>query len=126
MPLKTVLTGSPLIMKRKASLFHSVNQWSETQQLHSNPVSRQRSHVIVVIVVLPQPPLMTLSSLAPSLRKPTNRILTEHIQFPDFPERSAEFVDAESINDGVDCRVAMGEDNGDVNEELWLIAGRAK
>lgn len=69
---------------------------------------------------------MTLSSLAPSLRKPTDWILTKHVLFPDFPERCAEFLDAESVHDGVDGRVAVGEDDGDVNEEHWLITGRAK
>lgn len=69
---------------------------------------------------------MTLSSLAPSLRKPTDWILTKHVQFPDFPERCAELLDAESINDGVGGRVAVGEDDGNVYEVLWLIVGRAK
>lgn len=69
---------------------------------------------------------MTLSSLATSLRKPTNWILTKHVQFPDFAERCAKFLDAESINDGIDSRVAMGEDDGDVNKEHWLVAGWAK
>ncbi len=69
---------------------------------------------------------MTLSSLAPSLRKPTDWILTKHVLFPDFPECCAEFLDSESINDGVDGRVAMGEDDGNVNEEHWLITARAK
>lgn len=69
---------------------------------------------------------MTLSSLAPSLRKPTDRILTEHVLFPDFPERRAELLDAERVHDGVDGRVAVGEDDGDVNEEHRLVAGGAK
>lgn len=69
---------------------------------------------------------MTLSSLAPSLRKPTDRILTKHVQFPDFPKRCAEFLDAKSINDGIDGRVTVRENDGDVNEEHWLITGRTK
>lgn len=69
---------------------------------------------------------MTLSSLAPSLRKTANWILTEHILLPDFPERCTELLDAESINDGVDGGVAVAEDDGDVNEECWLIAGGAE
>lgn len=44
---------------------------------------------------------MTLTSLASSLRKTTNWIPTEQVLFPDFPESCAEFLDAESINDGV-------------------------
>lgn len=69
---------------------------------------------------------MTLSSLTPSLRKPPDWILTKHILFPDFPERRAEFLDAESVHDGVDGRVSVGEDDGDVDEEHRLITGRAK
>ncbi len=69
---------------------------------------------------------MTLSSLAPSLRKPADRILTKYELFPDFTERCAEFLDAESVNNGVHSRVAVSEDDGDVNEEHWLITGRAK
>lgn len=108
------------------SLLHSVNQWRETNQLHSNPISCQRSHIIIVVIVLPQPRLITLSSLAPSLRKPTYWILTKHIESPDFPESSAEFLDAESVNDGVDSRVAMGKDDGNINKEHRPFTGRAK
>lgn len=66
----------------------------------ANPVSRQRSHV--VIVMLPEPPLSALPSLAPPLRESSPRILTEHVEFPDFPEGRAELLDAESVDDGVD------------------------
>lgn len=68
---------------------------------------------------------MTLFSLASSLRKTTNWIPTEQVLFPDFPERCTEFLDAESINDGVDSRVAVGEDDGDVYE-FWLVTFRAE
>lgn len=69
---------------------------------------------------------MTLSSLAPSLRKPTDWILTTHVEFPDFPKCCTEFLDAESVNNGVDSRVAVGEDDGDVNEVYCLITFREK
>lgn len=69
---------------------------------------------------------MTLSSLAPSLRKPTHWILTKHVLFPDFTERCAEFLNTESVHNGVDGRVAVGKDDGDVNEEHRLVTGRAK
>lgn len=60
------------------------------------------------------------------MREPTDWILTKHILFPYFPERSAEFLYAEGVHDGVDGRVSVGEDDGDVNEEHWLITSRAK
>lgn len=69
---------------------------------------------------------MTLSSLAASLGKTTDWILTEHILFPDFPESRAELLDAESVDDRVDGRVAVGEDDSDVNEEHGLVAVRAE
>ena len=97
-----------------------------TFQLHSNQISSQRSHIIVIIIILPLPRPMTLSSLAPSLRTTTNWILTKDVLFPDFPERCAKLLDTESVNNRVDSRVAMGENDGNVNEEHWLVAGRAE
>lgn len=69
---------------------------------------------------------MTVSSLAPSLRKLTDWILTQHKLFPDFPECYAEFFDAESINDGVDGWIAVGKEDSNVNEKHWLVTCRAE
>lgn len=103
-----------------------MSQKSETQQFHCNPVSCQRSNIIIVVVLLPEPPLITQSSLTPPLREPRPRILAEHVQFPDFPEGRAKFLDAEGVNDGVDGRVAVSEDDGDVDQKLWRAVFRAK
>lgn len=84
-------------------------------------ISRRRSHVVVV-VVLPQPCLVTSSPLAPPLREATDRVPTEHVLFPDFPEGRAEFLDPESVDDGVDGGVAVREDDGNVNEEHRRVA----
>lgn len=69
---------------------------------------------------------MTPSSLAASLREPSSRILTEHVQFPDFLEGRTEFLDTESVNDGVDGRVAVREDDRDVHEDLGVLVGGAE
>lgn len=103
-----------------------MGQKSETQGFHCNPVSCQRSHIIVVVVLLPQPPLITQSSLTPPLREPSSGILAQHVQFPDFPKGRAELLDAEGVNNGVDGRVAVSQDDGDVDEKLWLAVFRAK
>lgn len=60
------------------------------------------------------------------MRKTTDWIPTKHVLFPDFLERRAELFDAESINDGVDGGVAMGEKDGDVNEVFRLVTFRAE
>lgn len=103
-----------------------VCQKSETQQFLYNPVSCQRSHIIIVVVLLPEPPLITQSSLTPPLREPSPGILAEHVQFPDFPKGCAELLDAEGVNNGVDGRVAVSEDDGDVDQKLRLAVVRAK
>lgn len=95
-------------------------------QLHSNPISFQRSHIIIVIIIVLQPPLSALSSVAPPLRKLSGCIVTKHIQFPNLFKCCAEFLDAESIYYGVDGRVAMAEDDGNGNEEQWFITSRTK
>lgn len=69
---------------------------------------------------------MAPPSLTAFLREPGSRILAEEVQFPDFAEGRAEFLDAESVNDGVDRRVAVGEDDCYVNEELGLLARGAE
>lgn len=76
--------------------------------------------------MLPEPPLITQSSLTPPLREPSPGFLTEHVQFPDFPEGCAELLDAEGVNNGVDGRVAVSEDDRDVDEKLRLAVVRAK
>lgn len=45
---------------------------------------------------------------------------------PDFPEGRAELFNAESVDNWVDSRVAMGEQDGDIEEDNWLLALRAK
>lgn len=93
--------------------------------LGSSLINGRGSHIIVVVVLL-QPHAITPSSLAASLREPSSRILTEHVQFPDFLEGRAEFLDAESVNDGVDGRVAVGEGDRGVHEDLWVLTGGAE
>lgn len=53
-------------------------------------------------------------------------LLAAEVLFPDPLERSTEFLDAESVNDGVDCRVAMREQNGYINEEHGLLILRTE
>lgn len=93
---------------------------SEPPQSLNNPVCCQRSHIIIVVVLLPEPPLITQSTLTPPLRESSPGILAEHVQFPDFPKGRAELLDAEGVNNWVDGRVAVSEDDGDVDEELRL------
>lgn len=45
---------------------------------------------------------------------------------PDFPEGRAELLDAESVDDWVDSGVAVGEQDGDIEEDYGLIAVRAE
>lgn len=104
---------------------HSAGRWREAPKFHSSLISGRGSH-IVIVVVLPQPLVITPSSLAASLREPSSRVLTEHVQFPDFPEGRTEFLDTESVNDGVDGRVAVREDDRDVQEDLGVLAGGAE
>lgn len=104
--------------------FHSAGRRREAPKFHSSLINGRGSHIIVV--VLPQPRVITPSSLAASLREPSSRILTEHVQFPDFPEGRTEFLDTESINDGVDGRVAMREDDRGVHEGHGILAGGAE
>ena len=121
-----LFTAIPSSVRIKSECFPFCDHLSENSQLHSNTISWRRSHFVIVIINLPQPPVMTLSSLAPSLRKPTDRVPTKEVLFPDFPECCAEFLDAESVNDGVDGWVAVAEDDGDVNEKHLLAAGRTE
>lgn len=91
-----------------------------------NPISHQRSHIVIVILMLPEPPLSALPSLAPPLRESSPPILTEHVEFPDFPEGRAKLLDAESVDNGVDGRVAVSEDDGDVDQKPRLVTFWAK
>lgn len=75
---------------------------------------------------MPQPTLATLSSGAASLRKSLNHFATKDILLPDFPECHAELFNTKCINNGIDCRVAVAEDDGDVYEEYRLLARRAE
>lgn len=45
---------------------------------------------------------------------------------PDLPEGHAELLNAESVDNWVDSRVAVGEQDGDVEEDYGLLAVRAK
>lgn len=45
---------------------------------------------------------------------------------PDFPEGCAELLNAESVDNWVYSRVAMGEQDGDVEQNYGLLAVRAK
>lgn len=51
-------------------------------------------------------------------------LLAAEVLLPDSLERSTKFLDAESINDGVDGRVAVREQNGNINEEHGLLIRR--
>lgn len=52
--------------------------------------------------------------------------LAAEVLFPDPLERSTKFIYAESVNDGVDSRVAMREQNGYINEEHGLLILRTE
>lgn len=60
------------------------------------------------------------------MREPSPGILAEHVQFPDFPKGCAELLDAEGVNNWVDGRVAVSEDDGNVDQKLRLAVVRAK
>lgn len=53
-------------------------------------------------------------------------VLAAEVLLPDLPEGRAELLDAESVDNGVNGRVAMGEQDGDVEEDDGLLALRAK
>jgi len=82
--------------------------------------SRGRSHLVVLVA--PRSPPVTRSSR----RRPTRRILAQDKLVPDFPEGRAELLDAEGVDDGVDGRVPVREDDGDVDEGLGLVAAGAE
>lgn len=53
-------------------------------------------------------------------------VFAAEVLLPDFPEGRAELLNAESVDNWVDSRVAMGEQDGDVEEDYGLLALRAK
>lgn len=53
-------------------------------------------------------------------------LLAAEVLLPDPLKRSTKFVDAESINDRVDGRIAMREQNGNINEEHGLLTLRTE
>lgn len=118
-----VLAGNPLSAKATSVPF--CRRWRDAREFRSRPKNDPGSHVVVV-VDLPQPGVVTPPSLAAPLREPGSRILAEEVQFPDFAEGRAKLLDAEGVNDGVDGRVAVGEDDCDVNEVVLLLARRAE
>lgn len=64
--------------------------------------------IIVVVIVMPQPPRGVLYSLTPFLRQLTIWSSTKDVPIPNFPEGRAEFLNAESVHDGIDGGVAVG------------------
>lgn len=122
--IKATLNVNPLSVDIKSESFPFCNHQSETLQLHGSKICWQSSQILIIFIDPLHPTLIT--SLAPFLRKPTNWILTKEVLFPDFLERCAEFLDAESINDGIDGRVAVGKDDGNEEEVLWIVTGRAE
>lgn len=53
-------------------------------------------------------------------------VFAAEVLLPNFPEGRAELLNAESVDNWVDSRVAMGEQDGDVEENYGLLALRAK
>lgn len=53
-------------------------------------------------------------------------VFAAEVLLPDFSEGRAEFLNAESVDNWIDSRVAMGEQNGDVEEKYGLLALGAK
>lgn len=49
-------------------------------------------------------------------------VFAAEVLLPDFPEGRAEFLNAESIDNWVDSGVAMGKQDGDVEEDHGLLA----
>lgn len=48
--------------------------------------------------------------------------LAANVLLPDFPEGRAKPLNAESIDDWVDCRVSMSEQDGNIKEDYGLLA----
>lgn len=53
-------------------------------------------------------------------------VLAAEVLQPDFPEGRAELLNTESVDNWVDSRVAMGEQDGDVEQDHRLLALRAE
>lgn len=110
--IKFILAINPFSTKIQ-TFIHSVKHWNQKPEIQLVV----RSHVIIIIVVIqPLPPLVTLSSVTSSLRQLTGWILTQHIEFPDLMECSSEFLDAESVNNGINSWIGMREEDGDVKD----------
>lgn len=69
--------------------------------------------------------VLVIQSLAQlALRK--RSLLAAEVLLPDPLECSTKFLDAESIYDRVDSRIAMSEQNGNINEEHGLLTLRTE
>lgn len=53
-------------------------------------------------------------------------IFAAEVLLPDFPEGCAELLNTEGVDDWVDSRVSVGEQDGDVEEDYGLLAFRAE
>lgn len=53
-------------------------------------------------------------------------VLAAKVLLPDFPEGRAELFNTESVDNWVDSRVAMGEQDGDIEEDYGFLTIRAE
>ena len=80
------------------------------------------SKLMGILAVVPAPHRMVPATLTTFLRQLAHRIPAQDVLLPDFPECRMELIDVERVDDGVDRRVAVAQQDGDANALLVLNA----